>query len=72
MKQRMQKRRRGQPRINYVSEDNEIVLQVEGAGVKAFMIEGLMCGEKFKAIIDTGLPVSIFAFDELKKIIAED
>ena len=49
MKQRMQNRRRGQPIINYVSgvseelEDDEIVLQVEGAGVKPFVMEGLMC-----------------------------
>ena len=78
MKQRMQNRRRGQPRINYVSEDSEeleddeIVLQVEGACVKPFMMEGRMCGNKFKAIIDTGSPVSIFAVNELKKIIGEN
>ena len=75
MKQRMQNKRREQPRINYVSEDSdeleddEMVLQVEGTGVKPFMMEGLMCGKEFKAIIDTGSPVSIFAVDELKKII---
>ena len=77
MKQRMQNRRRGQPRINYVSEvseqleDDEIVLQVEGAGVKPFMLKGLICGKKLNAIIDTGSPVSIFAVDELEKIIGE-
>ena len=74
MKQRMQYRR---PRINYVSEDSEeleddeIALQVEGTGVKPFMIEDLMCSNKYKAIIDTGSPISIFAVDELKKIIGE-
>ena len=45
MKQRMQNKRREQPRINYVSEDSdeleddEMVLQVEGTGVKPFMKE---------------------------------
>ena len=34
----------------------------------SFMMKGLMCGKEFKAIIDTGSPVSIFAIDELKKI----
>ena len=57
MKQRLQSRRRGMARINYISEDSdewdddEIVLQVNGAGAKPFMIEG---GKKFQAIIDTG------------------
>ena len=77
MKQRMQNRRRGQPRNNYVSEDtdeledDEIVLQVEGSGVKPFMMEGLMCSKKFKASINTVSPVSIFAVNELKKIIGQ-
>ena len=73
MNQRMHNRQRGKPRINYVSEnseelaDVEIVLQVEGTGVKPFMVEGLMCGNEFKANVDTGSPVAIFAVDELKK-----
>ena len=29
-------------------EDDEIVLQVEGAGVKHFLMEGLMCGKNSK------------------------
>ena len=77
MKQRMQNKRREQPRINYVSkdsdelEDDQMVLQVEGTGVKPFMKEGLTCGKEFEAIFDTGSPVSIFAIDELKKIIGK-
>ena len=73
----MQNNRREQPRINYVSEDSDeleddgMVLQVEGSGAKPFMMEGLMCAKEFKAIIDTGLPISIFAKDELKKVIGK-
>ena len=44
-------------------DDDSTVLQVNGAGAKPFMIEGLKCGEKFQAIIDTGSPVSIFAVE---------
>ena len=44
-------------------------LQVDGTGVKPFEIEGLMCGNKFRVIIDPGSPVSIFAIDELRRII---
>ena len=76
MKQRMQNRRIGFFRVNYISEDSEeeldedeMVLQVDGTGVKPFEIEGLMCGNKLRAIIDTGPPVSIFAIDELRRII---
>ena len=64
-------------RVNYISEDSdewdedEIVLLVIGAGAKPFMIEGLMCGKKFQAIIDTGSPMSIFAIDELERIIGK-
>ena len=76
MKQRMQNCRKGFSRVNYISEDSEeeldedeMVLQVDGTGVKPLEIEGLMCGNKFRAIIDTGSPVSIFAIDELRRII---
>ena len=77
MKERLRSRRRGMTRVNYISEDSdewdddEIVLQVNGAGAKPFMIEGLMCGKKFQATIDTGSPVSIFAIDELERIVGK-
>ena len=54
-----------------VKSDDEVVLQVMGEGVKPFMMEGLMCGKKFQAIIDTGSPVSIFAIDELERNIGK-
>ena len=61
-------------RVNYVSEseesdDDTIVLLVNGTGAQPFTIEGLMCGKKFRAIMDTGSPASIFAVDELERII---
>ena len=75
MKQRMQNCRKGFSRVKYISEDSEeeldedeMVLQVDGTGVKPLEIEGLMCGNKFRAIIDTGSP-AIFAIDELRRII---
>ena len=77
MKQRTQNKRREQTRIKYVSEDSdeleddEIVVQIKGTGAKPFMMEGLMSGKEFKAIIDTGSPVSIFAVHELKKLIGK-
>ena len=64
-------------RIDYISEgseewhDDEMVLQVIGEGAKPFMMEGLMCRKKFQANIDTGSPVSIFAIDELERIIGK-
>ena len=66
MKQRMQNRRRGMSRVNYVSEESDewdvdtIVLQVNEAGAKPFMIEGLMCENIFPAIIDTGFSCFYF------------
>ena len=75
MKQRMQNRRRGMSRVIYVSDeskesdDDTIDLQLNGTGAKPFMIENLMRGNTFRAIIDTGSPVSIFAVEELECII---
>ena len=63
--------------MNYISEepdewdDDSIFLKVNGAGTKLFMMEGLVCGQKFLAIIDTGSPVSIFVIDELERIIGK-
>ena len=67
----------GMSRVNCVSEeldewdDDTKVLQVDGTGVKSFMMEGLMCGNKFQAIIDTGSYVSNGAVDERKRIIGK-
>ena len=77
MQQRMRNKRREPRRIIYVSgeedklEDDGIVLQVDGEKTKQYMIEGLLCGNIFKAIIDTGSPVSMFPKDELQRILGK-
>ena len=63
-------------RVNYASEeekldDDEMVLQVNGDGKCPFMIEGLLCGNEFKAIIYTGSTVSIFPIEELQRIMGK-
>ena len=45
-----------------------MVLQVDGEGTNSFTIEGLLSGNNFRAIIDTGSPVSIFSIDELRRL----
>ena len=69
MVQRLKSRNeQGMRRVNYIAEtedvesdveEEQLVLKIEGKGSKPFYMEGLMCGNHFKAIIDTGSPVSI-------------
>ena len=47
------------------------MLRVDRKGHKSFYMEGQMCGKWFKAIIDTGSPVSIFTKRDLQQIIGE-
>ena len=58
---------------NSTSDDNEeqLVLQIDGKGSRPFFMDGTMCGNYFKAIIDTGSPVYIFTKRDLQKIISE-
>ena len=66
-------------RVNYIEESEEeesedeeqLVLRVDGNGCEPFYMEGTMCGNYFKAIIDTGSPVSIFTKRDLLKIVGE-
>ena len=68
-------------RLNYIDEESEdhesgnneeqLVLQIDGKGSNPFYMEGTMCRKYFKAIIDTGSPVSIFTKRDLTKIIGE-
>ena len=71
-------------RVNYVSEeeeeeeeeeeklvDDEMVLQVDRDGKSPLMIKGLLCRNEFKAIKDTGSPISIFPIDELQRIVGK-
>ena len=75
MQQRMRNKRKEPRRIIFVSEkeeddeleDDEMVLQVDGEETNPFMIKGLLCGNSFKAVINTGSLVSIFPIDELQR-----
>ena len=70
-------------RVNYIEESEEeeeekescdeeqLILRVDENGCKPFYMEGTMCGNYFKAIIDTGSPVSIFTKKDLLKIVGE-
>ena len=55
-------------------DENYMVLNVEGdeENVKPYYIEGFINGNRFKAMIDSGSLVTIFAFDELKSIMKRD
>ena len=77
MQRRMKNKRKEIKGINYVSEDeeelddDEMMLQVDGEGTNQFTIEGLLCGNNLKAILDTGSPLSIFPIDELQRIVGK-
>ena len=80
--QRLKNRDNGKSlrRVNYIKESDEefadddkehLVLCVYGDGSKHFYMEGTMCGNYFKAIIDTRSPVSFFTKRALHKIVGE-
>ena len=84
MMQRLKARenRQGMRRVNYIDESDEdqedyeedeeqLVLRVDGEGSKPFYMEGMMCDNYFKAIMDTWSPVSIFTKSDLQKIVGE-
>ena len=69
-------------RVNYIEESEEeeeedscdevqLALRVDENGCKSFYMEGTMCGNYFKAIIDSDSPVSIFTKKDLQKIAGE-
>ena len=55
-------------------EDEYMVLKLEADKdkTKPFYMEGFVNGNRFKAMIDTGSPVTIFAVDEVKRIMKRD
>ena len=81
MLQRLKSRdnKKGMRRVNFIEESDEeseededeeqLVLRVDGDGCKPFYMEGTMCGNYFKATIDTGSPVFIFTKSDLQKIV---
>ena len=67
-------------RVNYIEESNgeseeddeaQLVLRVDGDGGKPFHMKGTMCGNYFKAIFDTGSPISIFTKRDSQKMVGE-
>ena len=56
--------------IDEDDEDDYMVLKVEADKdqTKPYYMEGFINGNRFKAMIDTGSPVTIFALDEVKRI----
>ena len=54
---------------DFQEDEEQLVLRVDGEGSKSFGMEGLMYGNCFKAIIDTGSPVSVFTKHRLQKIV---
>ena len=81
MVQRLKSRNeQGMRRVKYIEEtedeesdvdEEQLVLKIEGKGSKPFYMEGLMCGNHFKAIINTGSPVSIFTEKDFQKMVGE-
>ena len=81
MMQRLKSRERqqGMRRVIYIEESDEdeedckeqLVLRVDGEGSKPFYMEGMLCDNYFKAIIDTGSPVSFFTKLDLQKVVGE-
>ena len=50
--------------------ENELpMLHVDGAGIEPFMMRGLINNKYFEAAIDSFSSVSMFALDEMKKIL---
>ena len=54
-------------------DENIMVLNIEGdENTKPYYMEGLINGNKFKTMIDSGSPVTIFALDEIKQIMKRE
>ena len=55
-------------------DENYMVLNVEGNdnNTKLYHMEGFISGNQFKTMIDTGSPVTIYALDEIKKIMKRE
>ena len=55
-------------------DDNFLVLNVDGQNenIKQYYMEGFINGNRFKTMIDSGSPVTIFALDEIKQIMQKE
>ena len=65
-------------RVQFVDQDekddeNILVLNVEGdENTKPYYMEGFINGKKFKTMIDSGSPVTIFVLNEIKQIMKRE
>ena len=65
-------------RVQLVDQEDEddgniMVLNVEGdENTKPYYMEGFINGNKFKTVIESGSPVTIFALDEVKQIMKRE
>ena len=59
---------------NDYEDENYMVLNVEGNddNTKPYYMEGFINGNRFKTMIDTVSPVTIYALDEMKKIMKRE
>ena len=55
-------------------DDDYMGLNVEGGNndTKPFYMDGFINGNRFETMIDTGSPVTIFALDEIKRIMKRE
>ena len=53
-------------------EEEQYVLGIDGGGSPPFMMKGRINKKKFCPMIDSGSPVTIIGFDELRKILQYD
>ena len=55
-------------------DDNFLVLNIDGQSenIKPYYMEGFINGNRFKTMIDSGSPVTIFALDEIKQIMQRE
>ena len=55
-------------------DDDYMMLNVEGGNneAKLYYMKGVIYGSPFKTVIDTGSPVTIFALDEVKRIMKRE
>ena len=55
-------------------DENYMVLNIEGNdnNTKPYYMEGFINGNRFKTMIGTGSPVTIYALDEMKKIMKRE
>ena len=69
--QRILQARADQEEFGDEDDDDYMVLNVEGGNNEAtpYFMKGFINGNRFETMIDTGSPVTIFALDEIDRIL---